>query len=79
MPPQPPLFAWLKIAFGLFLVLVGFGYVYRYDIIERIRVFIREALLNDAFIALERRKWGLFFMLMGTVFLYMGLNSLPRP
>ena len=70
--------AWLKIAFGVFLVLMGFGYIFRYDIIERIRAVIRETLLNDAYIALERRKWGLFFVLMGTVFLYMGLNALAK-
>jgi hypothetical protein len=65
-----------KFAFGLFLILVGFGYIFRYDIVERVRVFIRDFLLDDSAIALERRKWGLFFVIMGTVFLYMGLQGL---
>jgi hypothetical protein len=72
----------LKVGFGAFLILVGFGYIFRYDIVERIRAFIREYMLNDAYIALERRKWGLFFLLMGTLFMYMGITSLqnlPKP
>lgn len=69
---------WLKLIFGIFLVLLGYGYIFRYDIVERLRAFIRENLLNDVYIALERKKWGLFFILMGSVFIYMGLTSLPR-
>ena len=69
---------WFFICFGSALIFVGFGYVFRYDLIERIRTLIRDALLNDVYIALERRKWGLFFLLMGAVFLYMGLSGLPH-
>ena len=69
---------WFFIFFGSFLIILGLGYGFRYDLIERIRTVIRDALLNDVYIALERRKWGLFFILMGAVFLYMGLNGLPH-
>jgi hypothetical protein len=70
---------WFKIAVGLFFFLLGLGYLYRPDIIERINAILRETLLNDAYIALERRKWGVFFLLISFLFLYMGYVSLYGP
>jgi hypothetical protein len=68
-----------KILIGLLSFLLGLGYLYRPDLIERMNAFLRETLLNDAHIALERRKWGAFFLLIGFLFLYMGLTALQRP
>ncbi|MDD2773798.1 MAG: hypothetical protein PHP45_08905 [Elusimicrobiales bacterium] len=56
--------------FGLVCVLLGLGYVFRPDIIERINALIKNTILNDARIALERRKWGVFLILAGIFFLY---------
>lgn len=67
----------LFIVSGVILILIGYGYAFRYDVIERLRTLIRDALLNDSYIALERRKWGLFFLLVGAAFLYAGLSALP--
>jgi len=69
---------WLKISSGLAAFILGLGYLYRPDVIERMNALIREYLLNDAHIALERRKWGAFFLLIGFLFLYMGLTALGR-
>jgi uncharacterized membrane protein len=70
-----PLF---KIVIGLICLLLGLGYLYRPDLIERMNAIIRETLLNDAHIALERRKWGAFFLLAAFLFLYMGFTALER-
>ena len=67
-----------KVAVGLICLLLGLGYLYRPDLIERMNAIIRETLLNDAHIALERRKWGAFFLLIAFLFLYMGFTSLER-
>jgi uncharacterized protein YjeT (DUF2065 family) len=67
-----------KIAVGLVSLLFGLGYLYRPDLIERMNALLREYLLNDAYIALERRKWGAFFLLTAFLFLYMGWTALPR-
>ena len=37
----------------------------------------REYHFNDAYIALERRKWGAFFLLLGFLFTYLGYSALP--
>jgi hypothetical protein len=67
----------LKILAGAMSFALGLGYLYRPDLIERMNAFLRETLLNDSHIALERRKWGAFFLLVGFLLLYMGLAALP--
>lgn len=68
----------LKIILGLFSGLLGLGYLYRPDLIERLNSVLRDYFLNDAYIALERKKWGMFFLLVSVLFLYMGWSALSR-
>lgn len=68
-----PLF---KIVVGLLSGLLGLGYLYRPDLIERMNAVLRDYFLNDAYIALERKKWGMFFLLVAFLFLYMGWSGL---
>jgi hypothetical protein len=68
----------LKIVVGLLSGLLGLGYLYRPDLIERMNAVLRDYLLNDAYIALERRKWGMFFLLVSFLFLYTGWAALAR-
>ncbi|MDD2805466.1 MAG: hypothetical protein PHV33_07910 [Elusimicrobiales bacterium] len=67
---------YLKIFFGLLFVLLGLGYIYRPDAIERVNRLIRETFLNDSYVALHRRNWGFLLLLLGGVLLYMGLSRL---
>jgi hypothetical protein len=67
-----------KLAVGLVSLALGLGYLYRPDLIERMNALLREYLLNDAYIALERKKWGTFFLLVAFLFLYMGWASLAK-
>ncbi|OGR97332.1 MAG: hypothetical protein A2V88_01365 [Elusimicrobia bacterium RBG_16_66_12] len=68
----------LKIVVGLVCGLLGLGYLYRPDLIERMNAVLREYLLNDSYIALERRKWGMFFLLLSFLFLFMGWTALRQ-
>lgn len=68
----------LKLVVGFACMLLGMGYLYRPDLIERMNAILRDYFLNDAYIALERRKWGAFFLLMAFLFLYMGWTALGR-
>lgn len=68
----------LKIAIGTLCGLLGLGYLYRPDLIERMNALLRDYLLNDSYIALERRKWGIFFLLTSFLFLHMGWTALLR-
>lgn len=70
--------AWLKVFLGVFFFLLGLGYLNRPDLIERMNAFVRETLFNDAHLALERRKWGVFFLLVSLLFVYLGYKGLNR-
>lgn len=64
---------YLKLFFGLVLVLLGLGYVYRPSAIERLNRLIRDTFLNDSYVALHRKNWGFLLLLIGGVLLYMGI------
>lgn len=64
---------YLKMFFGLLFILLGLGYIYRPDAIERVNRLIRETFLNDSYVALHRRNWGFLLLLIGGVLLYMGV------
>ncbi|MDD4005111.1 MAG: hypothetical protein PHW69_07915 [Elusimicrobiaceae bacterium] len=68
----------LKILAGFVLCLVGLGYLVRPEVIWRINEVIRNTILNDSYMALERKKWGLFLILVGTFLLYSGYSALGR-
>ncbi|MBU2574694.1 MAG: hypothetical protein KKH28_11525 [Elusimicrobia bacterium] len=67
---------YLKILFGLVILLLGLGYIYKPDVIERLNNLLKETLLNDSYVALQRKKWGFFLVLMGSLLLYMGINRI---
>jgi len=67
---------YIKIFFGLVLLLLGLGYIYKPGVIERINKLIRETFLNDSYVALHRRNWGFLLLLIGGVLLYMGIARL---
>ena len=68
----------LQLFLGMTFGLLGLGYLYRPDVIERLNAVLRDWLLNDAHIALERRKWGTLLLLMSVVLIYMGWTGLLR-
>lgn len=67
---------WVKVYVGIFFFLLGLGYLYKPHLIERIYAMMREIVFNDAHMALERRKFGIFFLLISWLFLYMGYTAL---
>jgi hypothetical protein len=73
------LIAAIKLIFGFICFLLGIGYLYRPDLIERMNALIRDSIFNDAYIALERKKWGAFFLLLSFLFTYMGWTSMSKP
>ncbi len=67
---------YIKLFFGLLLALLGLGYIYKPEAIERINRLIKETFLNDSYVALHRRHWGLLLLLLGVLLIYMGLARL---
>lgn len=63
---------YFKIFFGLVFILLGLGYIYKPDAIERVNRLIRETFLNDSYVALHRKNWGFLLLLLGGVLIYMG-------
>ncbi|MDA8130062.1 MAG: hypothetical protein M0011_01015 [Elusimicrobia bacterium] len=64
---------YLKLFFGLLFVLLGLGYIYKPEAIERINRLIKETFLNDSYVALHRKNWGFLLVLIGGLLVYMGL------
>ena len=69
---------YLKLAVGFVSLMLGLGYLYRPDLIERMNALLREYLLNGAYIALERKKWGVVFLQEAVLVQYMGWSALAR-
>mgnify|MGYP001580120415 CR=1 FL=1 len=69
----------VKVVFVVVFLFLGLGYLYRPDLISRMNAVLRDYLLNDSFMALERRKWGMFFLLMSFLLTYMGYTALQLP
>ena len=67
---------YLKVFFGLLFVLLGLGYIYKPEIVERVNRLIRETFLNDSYVALHRRNWGFLLLLLGGILVYMGSSRL---
>lgn len=65
---------YLKIFFGLVFMLLGLGYIYKPEIIERINRLIKDTFLNDSYVALHRKNWGFLLLLVGGVLIYMGVT-----
>jgi multisubunit Na+/H+ antiporter MnhG subunit len=57
---------------GAVFLLTGMGYLYRPDLVSRVNAFFRNSLFNDAHLKLERKKWGVFFLLLAFLLLYVG-------
>ncbi len=67
---------YLKLFFGLLILLLGLGYIYKPDIIERVNKVIKDTLLNDSYVALHRRNWGFLLLLVGATLIYMGASRI---
>ncbi|HBB65735.1 MAG: hypothetical protein A2X28_05935 [Elusimicrobia bacterium GWA2_56_46] len=67
---------YLKLFFGLLILLLGLGYIYRPDVIERVNRVLKETLLNDSYVSLHRRNWGFLLTLVGATLIYMGVSRL---
>ncbi|MDA8243861.1 MAG: hypothetical protein M0025_07045 [Elusimicrobia bacterium] len=64
---------YLKLFFGLLFVLLGLGYIYKPEAIERVNRLIKDTFLNDSYVALHRKNWGFLLVLIGGLLVYMGL------
>lgn len=67
----------LKIIFGIIFFFLGLGYLYQPNFILRVNIFFRNYFFNDRYL-LERRKWGVFFLLLSLIAFYMGIAALLR-
>jgi len=66
----------IKIGLGLVLFFIGMALVFKPIIIKRILCVIKETILNESFLLIERRKLGLLFVLVGLLLFYMGMSRL---
>ncbi|MCG2725067.1 MAG: hypothetical protein L6420_02210 [Elusimicrobia bacterium] len=66
----------IKIVMGLLLVFLGMALVFKPIIVKRILRLIKEIILNESFLLIERRKLGLLFVLLGLLLFYMGMGRL---
>ncbi|MBI4655320.1 MAG: hypothetical protein HY746_01100 [Elusimicrobia bacterium] len=70
------IFPLIKILSGLFFLIVGLGFILRPGLIERVSRLIKETILNESRLALNREKLGFFFVLAGILLFYMGITRI---
>ena len=63
----------ISLFFGILLLLLGIGYLYRPSLIYRFNLLVREYLFNDRLLLAGRRKIGVFLMLAGALVLFFAL------
>ena len=73
---MPVINPYLKLFFGLMLLLLGLGYIYKPEIVQRFNRLLKETLLNDSYAALHHKKWGVLLVLIGFLLVYMGFSRL---
>ena len=61
-------------AFGLIFLVIGVGYLRRPDIVANVYALLRETLFSEEHIALDRKKWALFFLLLSLLCFYWGMG-----
>ena len=66
----------IKIGLGLLMFFLGMALVFKPVIIKRILRLVKETILNESFLLIERRKLGLLFVLVGLLLFYMGMRRL---
>ncbi len=66
----------IKIILGLLFCFFGMALMFKPIIIKRSLCLIKELILNESFLLIERRKLGLLFVLVGLLLFYMGMSRL---
>lgn len=59
---------------GLFMLAMGFGYLYRPDKVQKINSWIRENLFNDRLLLTKRRKVGVMLLFVGAIIIYFAIR-----
>ncbi len=70
------IYPYFKLFFGLVILLLGLGYIYKPGVIERINRVLKETLLNDSYVAMHHRNWGFLLSLIGATLVYMGISRI---
>jgi hypothetical protein len=70
--------AWIKILFGLLLLALSLGYLYRPVWILSLNALGRAYLFNDVHVLHYRRRWGIPLFVASSIFLFTGFNNLSQ-
>jgi hypothetical protein len=65
----------LKLLVGLVMFMFSIGYLFRPDLIIKINDWSRSFLFNDKYIMEQRRKIGVFFLILAFIAVYMSVSS----
>ncbi|HBU70141.1 MAG TPA: hypothetical protein DEE98_07150 [Elusimicrobia bacterium] len=66
----------LKLFLGILFFVLGWVYLYNPSLVLKINQFAREAVFNDRFLLLERKKLSILFFCASFLALYMGYSSI---
>lgn len=65
----------LKLLVGLIMLMFSIGYLFRPDLIVKINDWGRSFVFNDKYIMENRRKVGVFFLVLSFIAIYMSFSS----
>lgn len=67
----------LRLALGLFLVILGLAYLFHPALILRINAFMRERIFRDSHVLFGHRRVGGFLLIIGFLWIVVNLKALP--
>lgn len=65
----------LKLLVGVVLLLFSIGYLFRPDLIIKVNDWGRSFVFNDKYIMEQRRKIGVFFLVLAFIAIFMSVSA----
>jgi uncharacterized protein YjeT (DUF2065 family) len=60
----------LDVSIGIFLLVMGFGFLYFPVVVQKMNVWIRENIFSDRMLLTHRRRAGVLLIFMGAIIIY---------
>ncbi|MFH1415408.1 MAG: hypothetical protein ABIH89_04930 [Elusimicrobiota bacterium] len=64
----------IDFSIGVFVMLMGFGFLYRPNKVQQVNRWIRDNIFNDRLLLIHRRRVGVMLIFLGAAVIYFALK-----